>query len=242
MYVGNHEARRVAGLPESFIPGAAAPAPDWPPDGLADSGENARAVVDSIVGAPKVPTVEDGFALIFDRLNKDSANADLIGQLEGLRLAITERLSSQRAARLADLQVQHSETYAGCRAALDKRDDLQNKLNGLDAHVNAANERLSRARSAWMGARQRRPQNYPTWDEVEAWKSEVAQAQARVDEAQQQYDGILAQQADLGRQLAQAAREFERVTAEEAMLKARLEGKPYSDPAAFGLIQPAESD
>ena len=242
MFTGHHEARRVAGLDESFIPGAAAPAPDWPPDGIADSGENAHALVDTLTGRTKPATVEDNFAAVFDRLAKYPANADLIGKLEGLRLAIVERLDTQRAAHLADLQTRYSETYAGCRAALDKRDDLQNKLNGLDAHVNAANERLSRARSAWMGARQRRPQNYPTWDEVEAWKSECATAQARVDEAQQQYDGILAQQADLGRQLAEANKEFQRVTAEEATLKARLEGKPYSDPAAFGLIQPAESD
>lgn len=243
MFTGNYYARQNMGADSGAQPFGAVIPPmveTWPADGLADDGENARSVVDSMVGTPKAPNVADGFGLIFDKLASNPANADLIGQLEGLRLAIIARLDEQLAARLADLQTRHSETYAGCRAALDKRDDLQNRLNGLDAHVNAAGERLSRARAAWQAARQRRPQNYPTWAEITAWKGEVAQAQARVDTEQKAYDAILAEQADLARQLVEANKEFERVTAEEAMLKARLEGKPYADPAAFGLIRPPE--
>jgi signal transduction histidine kinase len=225
-----------------FIPPAAA-GPDWPPDGLAGSGENAHRLVSELTGgAPKPVSVDDAFGVVFSKLAKDPVNADLIGQLEGLRLAIVERLETQRAARLADLQVQHTETYSACRAALDKRDALQNKLNAQATHLNAAGERLSRARSSWMAARQRRPQNYPTWDEIEAWKGEVAQAQARVDSEEKAYNELMAQQADLARQLAEAAKELERVTAEEAALKARLEGKPYSGTGDFGLIRQPESD
>jgi hypothetical protein len=235
--------RQVMGYPDPPFP-PAMPAPEWPADGLQSDGENARSVVDSLVGKPKAATLEDSFSLIFAKLSRDPKNADLIGELEGLRLAIVERLETQRAAHLADLQTRHDETYMSCRDMLDKRDALQKQLNGLDGHVHAAGERLSRARAAWMSARNRRPdaRSYPTWTEIEAWKGEVSEAQGRLDTEAKAYNELVAQQADLARQLAEANKELNRLVDEESALKAQLEGRAFSDPAAHGLIRPPEQD
>jgi hypothetical protein len=228
------------GGPPFGAPAMPPPAPPWAP--FRGDGSNAHQVVDTMLGASQPLTLEDAFGAVFTKLSKDTGNADLIGELEGLRGRIAERLAGQRAARQSDLENRHDAVYEQCRSALDRKTALVNRAGALESQAHAAVEELSRYRVAMASVEGRRPpdETFPTRQELQAHQAEVAEARGRLDRVQRQYDDLVATAGEVDRDVHAADRELDRLMAEELRLKAQIEGKPWRTPLGLEVRPEAE--
>ncbi len=222
---------------------AAGPAvpPGLMPSGFGPgSGRNAHSIVDALVGTPQPITIAQAFGIVAGTLAKNSDNADLAGELEGLRQRIDARLAEQREARQKGLRDQHAAVYGKCRAALDKVNRLQVDSGRAEGLMNSSLEARGRLRAAYLSAEGRKPQaeTYPTAAELDAWLGEVSEARERMDAAEKSFAEFAGEASRLGAELSQATRELGALQEQEQNLAAALAGQPYRN--SLGLLEMPE--
>jgi hypothetical protein len=226
----------------------AGPPPGWSPTGLREgrretsgAGENARRLVDKIVGTPEPVTIESAFGVVFAKLGEFPGNTDLIGQVEGLRQAIVDRLAEQRATRRGAMEKQLEELRAECRLKLDRVRSLHVEMNSWDSRISAFGERASEARAEANGIRgdEPRSEDYPTPAEMEDWAARVRAAEGVVGDAEGRQRWAENEQTTIRNELQQAIDQFKVAEAAEQTLSARLAGHAY--PGPLGIVHPPES-
>jgi hypothetical protein len=224
------------------------PPPGWPPAGLpqgqsqtSNAGENARKVVDTLTGTPQPLTLEDAFAVVFSKLQEFPGNDALIGQAEGFRQAITERLTQQRQARRAGLEAELEALRVECRQKLDRVRSLRVEMNSWDSRISAFGEQTSRTRAEANAVRADEPrrEDYPTAGEVAAWRERVRAAEVVLGEAEGREHWAENERQAVINELQQAISQFQVAEQAEAVLAARLEGRPY--PGPYGITHPPEA-
>lgn len=222
------------------------PPPGWTPAGISEGrpvsgdGSNATKVVDALVGKPVPLTLKDAFEVLFSKLQEFPGNEVLIGQAEGFRQAVTERLEQQRAARRGALEKEREELRGECRQRLDRVRTLRVEFNSWDGQINAFAEQSSRARAAFAAiqAAEPAPENYPTKLEMADWAERLHAAEAIVVEAEGRERWAETERRNVMQTLQQAIEQFQEAEQKETLLAARLDGRPY--PGPYGITHPPE--
>jgi chromosome segregation ATPase len=200
------------------------------------AGESAHRAVDTLLSVPQPLTAADAFGVLLSKLSKDPANADLVGELQGLQERITARLEAQRRERTAGLQTECEAVYSRCREVLDSLRELREESNRLNGIANAIGERLDQARADLKEAENSAPDpaGYPTRAELQTWRALVAGARNRCNDIGTRYQAAVLEAGRKTEEARKAAAEFGRLEKQHRMLKAQLEGKPYTN--ELGLL------
>ena len=185
-----------------------------------------------------VPTLEDLFGRILERLWLNPENHDFAAELTAFRDRVLERFEAQVTARREALQAEAEALRTSCRAKLDESrrlvveyNQLRSRLNELRLHLSEASVNLAAVRASKPP-----PNQYPTQLEIEEWKKSVAIAAAAVvpwEDAQREL--VAEMQAVAGRQAA-ANEDLAKLAEEEQLVRAQLEGIPL--PGPYGLQAP----
>jgi chromosome segregation ATPase len=238
MFCGNYYSRQT--MPSE-------PAPPMPPRPVATGfpGDNARRVVDEMLGRPKPPTADGAFSTIAESLSKhgmQAQNLELLARTEELRVLVVEQLAQQRQARRKGLEGEHEALRITCRERLDRVRALRREHNILAGRLAALGERVNEFSSKAARARSEEPDptGYPTADELRTWRERVQIAEAVRDDWKEKYRSLESERAAVGRDLQAAAEDFKVAESAEQVLAARLAGQPY--PGPHGIIAGPDLD
>jgi hypothetical protein len=220
--------------PPNFVPSEAS----WPPRSIRSDGSNAHRVVEKLIGARKDLTVEGGFQVIAAKLTR-AENVDLLTQLLDLQKAITTRLAEQKEARLSGLKAEHEAARAKARGWLEKCRSMRENLNAFESQLNNLKMAASESRAAYASVRESAPkvEDYPSPEEVSAWRSKMAEAETIAAGEEERSRTAELDRQQMARNLIEALKNFQASEQAEAVLRARLSGQPYTNELGI-LIEP----
>ncbi len=195
---GDHPIRRmVMGLDSP-------PAFSVPPFALleklsqSDGSAEARThkLLDEILQPPRPPvSYLEAKAAIFDitgpRLDQSDEERAVARELNLACLEFFARIDKYVEGRERDkrasLEQKHADVYAGCRALSDKVSHLQYAVGRATTLLMPLDDKRSRAQTVRDNADAQRPTNYPSVQELDAWKATVEAAEAALVAAKKDY-------------------------------------------------------
>jgi hypothetical protein len=206
--------------------------PQLPPDFVEATWRAQKPIPDP---PPPASPLADAFERVLSELRADPVNGDLVGEAEGLRDRITERLAGQREARRAELEEQHAEVYARCRVALDRRDALVFDLHQAESKHNYLQGRVAEFQAKLYNAEGAKPdaRGYPSAQELAAWRKAVADARAALAPWIEQLATLRGELAGITQELQEAEGQLVEAQAKEQRLLAELQNRTL--PGPFGL-------
>ena len=158
-----------------------------------------------------------------------------------------EFLATAHVAKMVDFAEQHEVVRIECRAASDRRKELQLQLGPADGILRASQNKLANARELLereIGS-QPRLEDYPSSKELRAWESRIEKARTALDAASADEAGSREDRNDIVREiraqdeLLNGSGDQPGLKARELDLRAAKDGKPRRD-YSTGLVIPAE--
>jgi chromosome segregation ATPase len=214
----------------------------WPPRPDVPGDSDPEMTVQTLLGIKRPPKLSDHFAAIMQLVAKAAPeNADLLTELDDLQHRLEDRLAHQAGSRLAALREEHAEARKRCRQALDHARDLKQTLGKSIATLNSRLETAGRERLEARSVHDQAPpeESYPTAAEVADWQARQCAANERLDAAEASVRSSQAEVRRLSSELDAANEQLGQLMAAEAELRARVEGRPFSN--EMGLQVPAET-
>jgi len=221
------------GADPPFPPSTPAPAP--------------RSMVDQMIAVPRGPiTLSDAIAAITSSLSaavtpQDESAKELL--LEWV--AYGERLNTffrgRAETRLDCLRSEDRRLTLAARELLGRIDESRRRQNGLMADWNNLEQTASVLRAELNGVLSANPGRlddddaYVLVEEVEAWRSRVAEAKAKVETQQRSMQPILNQIEQLDQQIAADAKKLEAIHHERLQVRDELAGFDVRGPLGTGL-------
>jgi chromosome segregation ATPase len=212
--------------PPDFVPTEQS----WPPRSIRSDGSNAHQVVEKLIGSRKDLTVEGAFQVIAGKLTK-TENLDLLNEALDLQARVLARLSEQKEERLAGLKAQHEEARAKARGWLEKCRKMREDLNAFESTLNALKMSASESRANFAAERENapKPEDYPSDQEIQEWRTKMAEAESIVAGEEERARGAEIDRQRMAADLIKALENFKIAEQQEAVLRFTLLEQSYTN-------------